>query len=46
MDTLLNTLKFVHKMSADIIKFFVAVKNRFIWCWGSSLIIVLQWFWN
>jgi len=30
MEGLLNTLKFIHKVSAEIIKFVVAVRNWFV----------------
>jgi len=38
MEGLLNTLKFVHKMSAEIIKFVVAVHNCFLRLGGCSII--------
>jgi len=38
MDGLLNTLKFVHKMSAGVIKFVVAVHNWFVRRGGCSII--------
>ena len=41
MDGLLNTFKCPHKISADVLKFAVAVQNRFVVC-GLANIIVLQ----
>jgi len=38
MDGLLNTLKFAHKMLADIIKFVVSTQNRFLRCGTCGII--------
>jgi hypothetical protein len=38
MDGLLNTLKFVHEISVDIMKFVVAVQNWFVSCENFSII--------
>jgi hypothetical protein len=40
MDGLLNTLKFAHKVLADIMKFVVAVQNWFV-RFGNCVIIDL-----
>ena len=37
MDGLLNTLKCVHKMSVDLIKFIVAVQHCTVRCGGFSV---------
>ena len=37
MDGFLNTLKFVYKMSADIIKFIVLVQNQYVRCGCCSV---------
>jgi len=37
MDGLLNTFKFVYKMSADIIEFIVVVQNWYMRCGCCSL---------
>ena len=37
-DGLFSTLKFAHNMSADIIKFVVRAKNRFVRCVNCSTI--------
>jgi len=42
MDGLLSTLKFVHKMSVDIIKFVVAEQNCFVKCAVCSNIDLFQ----
>jgi hypothetical protein len=38
MDGLINTLKFVHKISPDITKFIIAVQNCFMRCGDYSII--------
>jgi len=38
MDGLINTLKLVHKMSPDIIKFIIAVQNWFMRSGDYSII--------
>jgi len=37
MDGLLSTLKFVHKISEDVIKFVVEVQNCFVRCGRCSV---------
>jgi len=37
MDVLLNTLRFVHKMSVDLLKFIVAMQYWTVRCGGFSV---------